>query len=766
MLPETPTTSGSGTQRRLVPAFVGALALAAVASTAVVAISQGADFVPHWPYALVVLGLMVQSQFMRVRYHYRGQTDDLNFFEATLAIAFVAFPAAEAALLAAAATGVAVAMQRIPPVKSVFNIAQWTLAAAAGGSVYAALHSSSPTTDLFALLVAVLTALLINQAALAAVLYLTTGHPLGAEYGGLARRVLVGRCISVLGATSLGLLLASAYQNAPWVILTAFIPVALLHWASRGHATARTDQERLTGLQRATHALSVSLDLPEAMQRFLDETKRSFDVRGVELLVLQDGQWHSFAAGAVASADEETRTARLRAVQRSVRQTTRLSLDRTESRVMSDYMTAHGAGDCVVTPLSGDDRQYGVLCLVDRIGNEGFEDGELTVVGALAAELVGYLERGALVGQLLDEQTKMARIVEQTSDGIVTLSPDGVIRTWNAAFEAVTGYRGSEMIGTKHFGVLRARDESGADVWLEKWTTLERLPERIQVRTSAGEMRWLSCSFTRVSGTDEGESTLIVVGRDVTAAHELERLKDDFVAVVSHELRTPLVPIKGWASMLLARGERMTPEQRRDALESIQAQALRLERLVLNILDASRIEGGLESSSSLVDVSNVASRVVDEMLPSSATHILRLHGASRPLMAFGQSVWLERALANLVANAVKYSPAETTVEMTLSQEGADIVVRVTDEGPGIPSGWAERIFERFERVPESNTQTGTGLGLYITRQLVSTMGGRVEVEHSTPGGTVFCLRLRAATVHVPHPRQNEPAPEQTADTLI
>src|SRR5439155_9617886 len=108
--------------------------------------------------------------------------------------------------------------------------------------------------------------------------------------------------------------------------------------------------------------------------------------------------------------------------------------------------------------------------------------------------------------------------------------------------------------------------------------------------------RWLSCSFTRVAGTSKQEETLIVVARDVTAAHELERLKDDFVAVVSHELRTPLVPIKGWASMLLSRGDRMTDEQRHDALESIHTQAQRLERLVLNLLDSTRIEGGLDNT--------------------------------------------------------------------------------------------------------------------------------------------------------------------------
>src|SRR5205085_12696677 len=144
---------------------------------------------------------------------------------------------------------------------------------------------------------------------------------------------------------------------------------------------------------------------------------------------------------------------------------------------------------------------------------------------------------------------------------------------------------------------------------------------------------------------------------------------DDFVAVVSHERRTPLVPIKGWASMLLSHGDRMTAEQRRDAIESIQTQAQRLERLVLNILDASRIEGGSDPTGTNVDVSLVAARVVEEMVPTAGTRVVRLHGVNEPRVAYRQAVWNERALANLQAHAIKYAPPDTPVDVTIAQEG-------------------------------------------------------------------------------------------------
>jgi two-component system sensor histidine kinase KdpD len=269
----------------------------------------------------------------------------------------------------------------------------------------------------------------------------------------------------------------------------------------------------------------------------------------------------------------------------------------------------------------------------------------------------------------------------------------------------------------------------------------------------------LSCSFARAVGTSDQEEILIAVARDVTSAHELERLKDDFVAVVSHELRTPLVPIKGWASMLLSRGDRMTADQRHDALESIHTQAQRLERLVLNILDASRIESGADTTATNVDVSVATARVVEEMMPSAGKRAIRLVGAHERHIALGQPVWVERALANLLANALKYGPNDSDVTLAVSTEENEIVVRVSDNGPGIPDGWTERIFERFERVPGSDTQTGTGLGLYITRQLVMAMGGSVSVDQSKENGTTFVMRLRASG-NVPTPRPATPPPSQ------
>jgi signal transduction histidine kinase len=235
---------------------------------------------------------------------------------------------------------------------------------------------------------------------------------------------------------------------------------------------------------------------------------------------------------------------------------------------------------------------------------------------------------------------------------------------------------------------------------------------------------------------------MVVVARNVTQARELDRLKDDFVAIVGHELRTPLAAIKGWSSTLLSRGERMREDQRRNALQAVLGQAQRLEELILNILESSRIEArnsGAEAA--VVDVSSAAVKVVDEVVSARPDRVVHLLAPDHGCDVRGSTVWLERALANLVGNAVKYSADSEPVDVVVAIEDGDVVVRVSDRGPGIPPESRERVFERFERLEDTATQTGTGLGLYITRQLVRAMGGTVTVDSLLGAGSTFSIRL-------------------------
>ncbi|MDQ1650571.1 MAG: hypothetical protein QOG60_2628, partial [Frankiaceae bacterium] len=301
----------------------------------------------------------------------------------------------------------------------------------------------------------------------------------------------------------------------------------------------------------------------------------------------------------------------------------------------------------------------------------------------------------------------------------------------------------AEMVDTTHVGLLRMRDAEGDDVLLERWSQVAAdLPGEVQILDASGQPVWLSCSYSRIEAAEGRPAVLVVVARNVTQSRELDRLKDDFVAIVGHELRTPLAAIKGWSSTLLSRGERMREDQRLAALQAVLGQAQRLEQLVLNILESSRIEARVTGQeSSIIDVSSAAVKVVDEVVSARPDRVVNLLAPDHGCTVRGSSVWLERALANLVGNAVKYSPDAEPVDVTVDIEGGEVVVRVSDHGPGIPNEARERVFERFERLEGTATQTGTGLGLYITRQLVRAMGGNVTVEDLPSGGSTFTMHL-------------------------
>jgi len=138
----------------------------------------------------------------------------------------------------------------------------------------------------------------------------------------------------------------------------------------------------------------------------------------------------------------------------------------------------------------------------------------------------------------------------------------------------------------------------------------------------------------------------------------------------------------------------------------------------------------------------VVNRVLDTFRTGAPDRLFVLNGLDTSTSVRGNELWIEQILTNLISNALKYSPATAPVEIGVSREGAGVEVSVTDYGPGIPRYELERIFDRFHRLAQSDTQTGTGLGLWIARQLAAEIGGTISVESTEGVGSTFSLHLR------------------------
>jgi signal transduction histidine kinase/ActR/RegA family two-component response regulator len=231
-----------------------------------------------------------------------------------------------------------------------------------------------------------------------------------------------------------------------------------------------------------------------------------------------------------------------------------------------------------------------------------------------------------------------------------------------------------------------------------------------------------------------------------TEAEAANRRKDEFfLSVVSHELRTPLNAVLGWVQMLSA--GHVEPERAQKAIRTIERNARVMARILDDLLDVSRISGGgVRIQAVPVDLAAVIQRVLDEMHPTAearGVHVkLTCHAAPDPVA--GDPTRLQQVIANLVSNAIKFTPRGGHVEVRLAQVDSEVEIQISDTGQGIDADFLPHIFERFTQADTSTTrrQGGLGLGLAIVRALVDAHGGSVRAESPGPGqGATFTVRL-------------------------
>ena len=336
------------------------------------------------------------------------------------------------------------------------------------------------------------------------------------------------------------------------------------------------------------------------------------------------------------------------------------------------------------------------------------------------------------------ERAQAARVVDAVGDGIFLLDDDGVVRLWNRAAELVTGLRRALVYKRRLVTVL------------PEW---QELVDRIPVSKGGGAPRsvtlplhsedtdrWLS--FAAVGIVDG----VIYTCRDVTAEHKLEEEKTDLIATISHELRTPMAAVYGAAKTLLRDDVDFSPERRLQLLEMIASQATRLSQITDEVLLASRLDrGDLRVDADPIDVAGVVSETVEafqEQLDGSTRIEVEIPGNLGA--ASGDRDRIQQVLVNLLDNAVKYGDSPVKVHAYCT----DGVVRicVADSGRGIALADQTRVFEKFYRADPhlARSPGGTGLGLYISRELTRRMGGTLDLSSEPDAGATFVVELSQA----------------------
>lgn len=375
------------------------------------------------------------------------------------------------------------------------------------------------------------------------------------------------------------------------------------------------------------------------------------------------------------------------------------------------------------------------------------------------AHLAAGVRSGLKSQVLLKEQGRLAAIFEQSAEGILTVDTDLRIIDFNPAMERLTGWLESEVLGRYYYEVLQPKDRQGNELGAQDSLILQAFASRGHVQremvisTRDGQQFEVFVMASCVRSSKGEPVSGILTVRDITREREQEEQRSTFISVISHELQTPIAIIKGYASTLGRAGAVLEPEALRARLLAIEEEADRLNKLVGNLLYASRIQaGGLQMDVAPLDLARLVEQTTRRLQVKSpeVTVILDIPPNLPTVMADRDRI--EEVLENLLDNAVKYSPNKRKVIVACHATGEEVIVSVSDAGMGIPLREQERIFDRFHRVGNdmSGSIQGAGLGLYICRAIVEAHGGRIWVQSVLRQGSTFSFSLpRAEKAQLP-----------------
>jgi two-component system phosphate regulon sensor histidine kinase PhoR len=392
-------------------------------------------------------------------------------------------------------------------------------------------------------------------------------------------------------------------------------------------------------------------------------------------------------------------------------------------------ITGHGEHDLAVQALRG-----GAYDFVQKPIDRDYFVASLE----RAIELRGLERR-------VDEQRlaleRHARVLEHVDDGIFLVDEEGVVQHWNPAAAAVTGIEAEVALGRRIDDVLKGWPAVADLIPVTPSPDLAGPTTKTLPLELDGKELWLSISGVRfVDG-------IVYAFRNATEQRALDELKGEFVATVSHELRTPLAAIYGSAQTLQREDLPLDQETRARLLEVIATESERLTRIAGDILLANTLASGrLRLDHKTVDVTTLAAEVVDEVRAAFAERVdiaIELVGPDSVGEIVADADRLRQILINLLDNAVKYSPDGGVVRLELETRASGIRFAVSDQGIGISPSEQQQIFGKFYRVDPALSRgvRGTGLGLYICRELARRMQGHVSVESRQGEGSTFYVDL-------------------------
>ena len=403
------------------------------------------------------------------------------------------------------------------------------------------------------------------------------------------------------------------------------------------------------------------------------------------------------------------------------------------------------------------------------------EDIESLDIGAQRDDEVGVLARSFtdMAHTLQDRQTRLEEkeeriraILETAGTPILSIDRSGIIQSANSATTKLLGYQRHEMIGSNVSMLMNEHDRARHDKYLSDYlktgqASIIGVGREVAAQNKDGELIPIHLSVTAVKLREGTVYTGVMT--DLREQKKINRLKDEFVSTVSHELRTPLTSIKGSLGLLKSEMFGELPGGMVQLIDIAHANSERLSRLVDDILDIEKIAAGkLSFAMEHVTLCSFLKRMIQVNAGYAHAHdvSLRLVECPESLGIDADPDRLTQVVSNLISNAVKFTPAEGVVTVSAHAGKKCIRIEVTDQGPGVPEDFRDKIFSKFAQADASNTRSpgGTGLGLAISRAIVDAHHGSIGFEDAKDGGSTFFVELPQRQPGTGRKKSEPPAP--------
>jgi two-component system NtrC family sensor kinase len=384
----------------------------------------------------------------------------------------------------------------------------------------------------------------------------------------------------------------------------------------------------------------------------------------------------------------------------------------------------------LAVPLMVGEKTIGVLAVDNQIATRAFSEHNVHLLTTLADSAAIAIENARLFAAAMQERAKLDTILREMQDVVIVTDDNLHVLLINAAArqalqldETAVGQPLNKVVAVQQLLDLFDQRHSDEFVWRADIT----LPDG----------RVLQGQLSPLPGVGYG-----AVLRDITRLKELDRIKSEFVAIVSHDLRTPLTAIRGYVSLLPRVGP--LTDQQKDFVTRVERSMDSIVDLIADLLDIGKIEAGVDWEMTAVALHEIVREVADRLRANVELHQQTLQVNVPDLTpVLGNQRRLEQVVANLIGNAIKYTPDGGHIEVSLHEDDGFLVLQVSDSGIGISLEDQRRIFDKFYRVESEATEkiSGTGLGLSIVKAIIKKHSGRVWVHSELGKGSTFTVLL-------------------------